>query len=305
MASKPDISICIPTAQRAASLERLLKSIVHLRTDGFTYEVIIVDDAFECGRPVALTMQQKIGKLRYFVEPRKGIPYGRNLCVNESHGDWIAFVDDDESVDPEWLIQYWKMAQQHDADGFFGPQIFKEETTPPKWLIMKVFFYNRRHPTGTIMKFGYTLSSGNTFLKRSLFQKYAYQFDPVYSRLGEDTKLYSQMVLDGRTFIWCEEAIVTEFVDQTRLTFKWLWNRRFYCGYVYTQIQFELRGLSVINHLIKPMIGTVIFAMLAMFGLLAGRTIAVKWALRLATQIGHLKMYMNRLMKKKLRFQLQ
>ena len=41
----------------------------------------------------------------YFVEPERNISLARNRSVRASKGDLIAFIDDDEFPDRDWLLQ--------------------------------------------------------------------------------------------------------------------------------------------------------------------------------------------------------
>jgi hypothetical protein len=68
-------------------------------------EVIVVDTAPADGstRRLMESLQLSDGRFRYAVEPRAGLSYARNRGLAEARGTYVAFTDDDVSVDPGWI----------------------------------------------------------------------------------------------------------------------------------------------------------------------------------------------------------
>ena len=120
------ISICICTFKRPHSLERLLTSINNLSSDGdFDYSVTVVDnDSLESAKDVvARAKAANRYDIGYFVEPERNISLARNRSVRMSNGELIAFIDDDEYPDRDWLLQHYKTLLSFGPDGVFGPVI--------------------------------------------------------------------------------------------------------------------------------------------------------------------------------------
>src|SRR5918993_1330337 len=89
----------IPTGERYDALERQLASL--MRLDYPNYEVIVVDNAPRTNGTRNVTA--KFPRVRYVVEPRKGLDYARNTGWEVARNEVIAYTDDDASVDPGWL----------------------------------------------------------------------------------------------------------------------------------------------------------------------------------------------------------
>jgi glycosyltransferase involved in cell wall biosynthesis len=104
---RPDISVVIPTQNRAASLQTTLECLTSADRRGLEVEIIVINNA---GRDnteeVVNTFSHRI-PMRYFYEPTLGT-FGKSHALNralaaENLGDLIAVLDDDMSPEPEWF----------------------------------------------------------------------------------------------------------------------------------------------------------------------------------------------------------
>src|SRR5688572_27730028 len=107
--SAPDISIVVCTQNRAAMLRGALASLYDLATDGFTYEIVVIDNGStdETQKTIATAATQSRHPLRGIYEPEKGIVPARNRGIREARGRWIAFFDDDQLADSRWLVELY------------------------------------------------------------------------------------------------------------------------------------------------------------------------------------------------------
>src|SRR4029077_17889450 len=91
-------TVVICTRNRAPELDRCLaavKQVVYPKM-----EVLVVDNApsDESSRKIA----ERWG-VDYVVEPRQGLSRARNLGLQLSSNEIVAFIDDDAVPSPEWL----------------------------------------------------------------------------------------------------------------------------------------------------------------------------------------------------------
>ena len=102
-----DISIVVCTHNRAAMLRGALASLYDLVTDGFTYEVVVIDNGStdETQKTIATAAGESQHPLRGVYEAEKGIVPARNRGIREARGRWIAFFDDDQLADSRWLVE--------------------------------------------------------------------------------------------------------------------------------------------------------------------------------------------------------
>ncbi|WP_081655546.1 glycosyltransferase [Halopiger goleimassiliensis] len=96
----PDVSFVVPARNEADYLRETLESLVALDTD-YVYEVLVVDgdssDATPAiAREYGATVRQEGGS---------SIAAARNLGADSADGEWLAFVDADTRVRPDYLTE--------------------------------------------------------------------------------------------------------------------------------------------------------------------------------------------------------
>ncbi|ASJ11442.1 glycosyltransferase [Thermococcus thioreducens] len=97
---EPLVSIIIPTYNREKLLERAINSVLNQTFDNF--EILIVDGARRKDTE-DLVRSFGDGRLRYISQRGEGIANARNIGVKKAKGKLIAFLDDDDSWEPEKL----------------------------------------------------------------------------------------------------------------------------------------------------------------------------------------------------------
>jgi glycosyltransferase involved in cell wall biosynthesis len=229
-----EISICICTYRRPARLLRLLQSLRNLDATTPAHEIIVVDnDAGGTAEPAVRQARAEGVDAHYLVEPVRGIARARNQSLAPARGEYVAFIDDDEEADPQWLVELWREVIRHRADGGFGPVLPRFNDTTPRWLIEGGFFERPRFPTGThlpdALKRG--MRTGNALTRREPLMALPGPFDDRYDLTGgEDTDLFRRMIGAGCRFIAVDSAIVYEHLLPARTTGRWLLQRRFLEG---------------------------------------------------------------------------
>ena len=107
------ISIIVPTYNRSQMLGGAIESLLRQETDGkFSYEIIIIDDASTDGTGIVVReiMRRFPGRVKYVMGEGKGVTRAMNRGVAESRGQWLAFFDDDQLADPDWLKELYAFA---------------------------------------------------------------------------------------------------------------------------------------------------------------------------------------------------
>ena len=105
-----DISVIVPTFNRAASLQRLLASFDALRSpNSITAEILVVDNGSTDN--TASVLAQATGacakfSLKVLREDRRGKSNALNRGLSSAQGKILLIVDDDVVVHPEWLVQH-------------------------------------------------------------------------------------------------------------------------------------------------------------------------------------------------------
>jgi len=92
------VSIIIPTYNRKR-FETLLEHNINSQTYYNIREIIILDDS-DKDRPLCI---RTLIPIRYYTVPRCTIGMKRNFGVKLAQGEYIAFMDDDDFYDPDYI----------------------------------------------------------------------------------------------------------------------------------------------------------------------------------------------------------
>jgi succinoglycan biosynthesis protein ExoM len=220
------ISICISTYKRVNLLKNLLESLANqVLPTSIKIEIIITDnDPSASAYDLIIEFKKKYNiEIKYYIQPHKNISITRNLSVSNATGNYIAFIDDDETADKFWIDNLLNALKKHDADGVFGFVIPLFEESIPEKFKKREYYFSFLEKTGSIAKHYYTT---NCLLKSHLIKSEKIPFDPNYGLTGgEDVHLFERLSKKGARFITCKEAITYEFIPRGRATLKYLYIR--------------------------------------------------------------------------------
>ena len=120
-----DVVIC--TYNRSASLDATLASLAAMRVTPSTAWVVTVVDNNSTDDTAAVVerhvRQGRIPGLRRVVAAELGLTPARLAGARRSEADWIAFVDDDCVVDPDWVQNAAAFLAERPACGALASQI--------------------------------------------------------------------------------------------------------------------------------------------------------------------------------------
>ena len=183
----------------------------------FGASIVVVDnDAAESAREVVDSQKHKTGlPLRYEVEPRQNIALARNRAVAAGHGEFIAFIDDDEFPEEGWLRALHSSLTASGADAVLGPVLPAYEESTPAWVRKGGFYERPRYLTGTTLSWE-DCRTGNVLFRRRVLDRLQAPFLPQFQNGGEDQDFFRRAGEQGAVFRWCDEAIVYERVPPSR-----------------------------------------------------------------------------------------
>jgi succinoglycan biosynthesis protein ExoM len=285
---RPHVSICIATYRRPRGLARLLDSLERLKLPpDLVVETIVVDnDAEGSALSIAQSRSDSLRPLLYCIEPRQNIAHARNRALSKACGEWLMFIDDDETADEAWVSEYLELVDREECDGAFGPVLAELEEVATPWLDIETFYSRRRYSTGTPVGPA-DLYTSNALVHRRLFEGRG--FDPSFGRTGgSDSELFRRMQSSGAHFLWCDEARVVEFIPPERHRLGWLAQRAFRGGCVATRLERGAGSTSSGYRAARAIASSAALLLLSPLVALRGRRRLARLWLRICTQAGHL-----------------
>jgi len=283
---KPHVTVCICTFRRPAWLRRLLESLERQRTDyRFSYSVVVTDNDPHCSaRSVVEGFSVHTGAARplYSNEPRMNIALARNEALRHATGDFVAFIDDDEFPDPDWLMRMLDACERFQCAGVLGPVRPHFDHPPPPWILKGGFCERPEHPTGHVMD-GQQCRTGNVLFRRRIIAGDDNVFRQEFGTGGEDKDFFMRLVQAGHVFRWCNEGIAYETVPPARWTRSYMLKRALLRG----NNNLKFRGQRIVL-LGTSVLAVPIYSLILPFTLLLGQHVFMKYCIRFCDHAGRL-----------------
>jgi succinoglycan biosynthesis protein ExoM len=279
------ISVCICTLRRPEMLLRLLQTLAKQQTLGkLEYSIVVADNApdLSARRVVEHFSGTADISVVYASEPERNIAKVRNTALRHASGDLIAFIDDDEFPECDWLLRMSQARERYGAAGILGPVRPHFAETPPQWIIKGRFCERPEFPTGKVMHWR-QCRTGNVLFEKRIVEGVAEPFSPQFDTGGEDIDFFMRMTARGHVFRWCNEAVTYETVPRDR------WKR------TYMLRRALLRGRNILKIrdgrsrlIIRSTIALPLYLIIVPFALLAGQHVFMKYLIKLCDHAGRL-----------------
>lgn len=237
------IDVIIPTFNRAALLERAVRSVLKARRNGdFEVAVTVVDNNSADGtaQVVAQMVAESQGRLRCLREQRQGKSHAVNAALLATNGEFVALADDDQCMDAEWLNVIYR-ALSEGFDFVTGPVDGDWQATPPLWYDdrlrgvlslnswgdQRIIYRDDENPRAR------SISGGNVALRRSVLEQVGRFYHPELGKtadtfaMGEDSELFLRLRRAGARGLYEPQMKVSHLVPRERLTKQYFraWHR--------------------------------------------------------------------------------
>lgn len=235
------VDVCVCTFRRP-SLAATLASLKAQTLPADRFRIIVADNDHDpSARALVEATLEGRGGFRYLHAPARNISVARNACLDAATADYIAWIDDDEVADADWLEQLIAALEAHSCDAVFGPVQAVYPDDAPAWAATADLHSTRPVTTRNGVDTGYT---SNALVKRAVIGER--RFDPALGRSGgEDTDFFTRLYVSGGRFAAAPDAVVREAVGEERLRLSWLLKRAFRSGQTHARRYLKPEGRRV------------------------------------------------------------
>jgi glycosyltransferase involved in cell wall biosynthesis len=290
------VSVCICTCNRPELLARLLDSLQGVELGDLgpgNLDIVVVDNnpTGEVG-PVCESASGRLPIAVHFAEEhQRGISFARNRAVDTAlagGADFVAFVDDDDLPEPDWLIELIEKQQKTGADVVFGT--WRLDAELPGWLRDTGLFKEPRHDKPGAYGLPKGVATCNVLIGRSIIDKLAAEgpvFCPEFSFVGgEDKDFFIRARESGAVFASAEKSIVNRNHEDCRLTFRGILRRGFHsgCSKMHMTRRHGTRGQSAVRGMVALL--RVVFRVLSLPLFVFSKGLLMRHLYRLSTEIG-------------------
>lgn len=205
------ITVVIPTFNRAIQLKQCLESLTVQTLSNTEYEVIVIDDG-STDNTFAVYSQLKLPKsFRYIRQQHGGSSEARNRGAKEARSALILFFDDDVVADKNLLKSHWEVHREYPHCSVLGFTPFADDL--PQTAVME---YHRVRWDIIFKTIGIFQSQGkvpsnyfitlNLSVARSDFEAIG-PFNINFNAAFEDTELGLRFAQAGIPHQFCKEAL--------------------------------------------------------------------------------------------------
>ena len=164
-----DVAIC--TYNRAADLDRCLETLSR-QSASQGWRITVIDNNSTDATPEVVSRHAASGLLpdltRIF-EPTPGLTAARQRAVAESAADWVAFVDDDCLLHPNWIETAMATLNGHPDAGALGGRVVPDWGRPaPAYLDRNGWLFARQDHGDRLCEVESLVGAGLILSRRAL-----------------------------------------------------------------------------------------------------------------------------------------
>jgi glycosyltransferase involved in cell wall biosynthesis len=237
-------SVALCTHNHAPRLVRTLADLRGLRAPEAPWELLVIENGSTDDTPRVLAghVWPDGWNVRVVREEKLGLSNARNRAIREARGEYLIFIDDDETPDPEWLRAYEALIRAHDPDAFGSRIEVLFEGARPAWLRDDLLGFlgqlNRSEGVVALTDRATTFYGGNFGFRKTVCERIG-TFDSMLGRKGtdntggEEVDFYRRLLDAGFRVWWTPHAVIHHRIEAEKL------NRRYFLDLHYRQGRME------------------------------------------------------------------
>ena len=228
------LSIIICTYNRVDFLKKCIDSILKQISTNNGIEIVVIDNNCNDGTKEYINNINST-YINYFLETKQGLSHARNKGIEVSKGDFLAFVDDDATIDEKWLKSLLYHLKTQNINHIYGGPIFPNfEVKCPKWIDDRYFIRKFKSSDGYLDKLTAQdgFSGGNMCIPKNIFDKIGFFNTDLGMQgkemgLGEESELFFRIhnQIKQVKLYNINDMSITHFEAKFKLEKKYLKNR--------------------------------------------------------------------------------
>lgn len=225
------LSLVIATYNRSASLINALESVARQTAPASEWECVVVnnnstDDTQERFDEFAAAHADY--NFRIVTEMRQGLSFARNYGIRESGAEYIAIIDDDERISPDFISAYISLFDSMpDAVAAGGPIVAEYPSGRPRWMS-----HFTERPVANTMYFGDKVcefpegripGGGNMAMRRESIRRYGV-FDTSLGYVGdslvggEESDFFERLRIADAKYYYVPQAVMYHIIPEEKLS---------------------------------------------------------------------------------------
>lgn len=186
------ISVIMLTYNREQFVGRAIESILNQHYAEF--EFIIVDNGSEDrSGEIAREYAGKDTRIRVLRIPKSNIGTGRNAGLDAARGEYITFIDDDDTAEPDMLGFLYRLAKENDADIALcgSTKEVNGEILPNCVFDEKLVMTPEEAVTALLQRKKYNAAMPSKLMRRELFDQIRFKTEGKYDDISVVYKYFA------------------------------------------------------------------------------------------------------------------
>jgi len=227
-AARPYVSVVICTYNRVELLEGAVRTFCNQVQSKHRYELIIVDNnSSDRTKECSLEYCERYDHVRYIFEKQQGLSHARNRGLQESQGEYVAFVDDDCEVPDNYIVRLIEALCEVKPAVLGGPAYPLYKSPKPGWYKDEYAQYALTDQARSLTNKEYAYGF-NMVYRRACLESVG-GFDPELGMSGDDIG-YGEDILPQRLirekmpdeiFYYDPRVRVYHLVRPEKMTLRW------------------------------------------------------------------------------------
>ncbi len=228
------LTVLMATRNGGRTLASVLECFSQLQAPSSGWKLVIVDNgSTDLTRNIIESFRTALPLTYVFEEA-----LGKNVALNSGlayiDGDLVVFTDDDVFPRPDWLVQFRRSADTHQAYSMFGGVILPRwEVTPPSWVAWVPpgpFFTVTDRQLGEGPVDPGSIYGPNMAIRSTVFEA-GTRFDPSIGPrgadypMGSESELLERLGRQGHKAWHAQGAMVEHFIRDYQIDKSWILKR--------------------------------------------------------------------------------
>ncbi len=223
-------TLALCTHNHADRLVKTLGSLKDLLRPLASFEFLVIDNgSTDATAGILERTDWRPGgvQVRIVRENKLGLSNARNRAIAEARGEYLIFLDDDETPHADWLLEYERAIRATAPDALGGRiEVLFECGERPAWLQDELLGFIGQLSHGPdpreLIDASTPIFGGNFGFRTAVFAEIG-GFDADLGRRGgdntggEDTEIYRRLIAAGKRVQWIPSAVIYHRIESPKL----------------------------------------------------------------------------------------
>ena len=187
------VSVIMLTYNREDLVARAIESVLQQTLSDFEY-IIVDNGSSDRSGEIAEEYAKRDARIRVLHIPKSNIGTGRNAGLDAATGEYITFIDDDDTAEPDMLEFLYRLVKENDADislcgsmkeieGEFLPNCVFEE---------KLIMTPEEAVVNLLKRKKYNAAMPSKLMRKGLFDKIRFKSEGKYDDISVVYKYFAE-----------------------------------------------------------------------------------------------------------------